>query len=845
MSTPRFGGFAGAALWLNLPHLQTLVVGFLLQFISVAAPDGSSLEARLEKAKALEESGAGGEARRVYESLLPETVSYPRTHAGVLRALGRIAGQLGDYDSAMQRAGKAAAEYRALRDASGEAAALNNLGVAQLYTGAYDAAEASIATAVSLSTRAGDREGQAEQLSNLANVYYFQARYLEGLEAYGRALDLAERTPAASWAPRRRAVVLINMATVYQRLEQDAAAMDLYRRAREQPGVLRTNEEAQLLTNLGVLYRRLGDPFKALEAYGQARALFSRDPHHDGELTVVMNRGIVFALDLAKLDAARQAFAEAGRLAHSRGSRREEMQAALYSAETLYRQRKYVQAAAGFQQARALAAALGTGEEEWKALYGLGRVALRAGDDAGAAKLLEQAVAKIESMRDKLRLISLKSDFFADKREVYDALIALRLKHADVAEIFGYMERSRARTLQDRLRLGSSFSLEALRSRLDERTAVLEFWVSPRGSAVLCVSRAGARLFPIAVDAGEIQLLQEALAGGGPWRPAAESVARSALPAGIVPQGIQSLVIVPDGALASIPFEVLPYADALMVAHLAISYAPAAALLAHRPERTAVRRLWPWSEGFVGFGNPTFSSEALPGPGSASELAGSAAEVSAIARMLPGRSRLFLGPENRQEVLTSPIVTGTPVLHLATHATADPENPERSRILFSSIKSGAGAADYLFLKRVYDLNLRGVDLVTLSACETESGKMVRGEGVQGFSRAFLAAGAHSVVATLWRVADTPTAEFMKIFYGQLSRGASKVESLRQAKLQFPSRQPAFAHPRYWAAFVLSGEALTPIPRAMSWWWLAPPAVVLLALLGVFLYLRPRPPFGRP
>jgi CHAT domain-containing protein len=173
-------------------------------------------------------------------------------------------------------------------------------------------------------------------------------------------------------------------------------------------------------------------------------------------------------------------------------------------------------------------------------------------------------------------------------------------------------------------------------------------------------------------------------------------------------------------------------------------------------------------------------------------------------------------------------------LHLATHATADSENPERSRILFSPARGGGGAADYLFLKRVYDLNLRDVDLVTLSACETESGKLVRGEGVQGFSRAFLAAGAHSVLATLWRVADVPTAEFMKMFYSDLSHGSSKVESLRQAKLRFLARKPAFAHPRYWAAFVLSGDALTPIPRAMSWWF-AVPAILVLAFVGGLSY----------
>ena len=820
---------------MDLQRLRSFFITLIVPLISVASPASSSLEISLKAAKALEESGSSAKARAVYEALLPEAFSDPPMHAGILRALGKIAGQLGDYGSAVNRATQAAAEYRALRDASGEAGSLNNLGVAQLYSGSYDAAEGSLTRAVSLSVGAGDREGQAEQLSNLANVYYFQARYLEGLEAYQRGLDLAERAAGEPWAARRKAVILINMAIVHQRLGQDATAMDLYRRAREQPGVLRTNEEAQLLTNLGVLYRRLGDPFKALETYDQARALFSRDPHQDGELTVIVNRGIVLALDLGRLNDALRAFAEARRLAHARGGRRDEMQAALYAAETLYRLGRYRQAGVEFDRTLAEAAALGTAEEEWKSLYGLGRVALRAADDTSARKLLEQAVAKIESLRDKLRLVSLKSDFFADKREVYDALIELSLKHPDPAEIFGYMERSRSRTLQDRLGIAGPYSLDRLRASLDDHSAILEFWLSPRGAAVLCVSRGRARLLPIAVASSAIPALQEALANGGEWRLQAEALAKSVMPAGLIPSGIQNLVVVPDGALSSIPFEVLLYQGRLAVESFAISYAPAAALLLRKTETKTARRLWPWSEAFVGFANPIFSSEALPGPDSGSELTGSLEEVTAIAHILPGRTRLFLGVEDRKEILTSEVVSMTPVLHLATHATVDPENPERSRILFSPAKSGDGAADYLFLKRVYDLKLGGVDLVTLSACETESGKLVRGEGAQSFSRAFLSTGAHSVVASLWRVSDVPTAEFMTMFYTYLSNGASKVDSLRQAKLRFLAAKPKFAHPRFWAAFVLSGDALAPIPLAMPWWWFAAPAIMLLVSLGALYY----------
>jgi len=153
-------------------------------------------------------------------------------------------------------------------------------------------------------------------------------------------------------------------------------------------------------------------------------------------------------------------------------------------------------------------------------------------------------------------------------------------------------------------------------------------------------------------------------------------------------------------------------------------------------------------------------------------------------------------------------------------------NPERSRILFSPAREQDGV-DYLFLKEVYDLDLRGVDLATLSACDTERGKLVRGEGPNAFSRALLSAGARAAVTTLWRVADEPARDFMAQLYLELNRGKPKAEALRAAKLRFLTSGTALRHPRYWAAFILTGDGFSPIPRVLSW-------STLLGLAGVVL-----------
>jgi CHAT domain-containing protein len=178
------------------------------------------------------------------------------------------------------------------------------------------------------------------------------------------------------------------------------------------------------------------------------------------------------------------------------------------------------------------------------------------------------------------------------------------------------------------------------------------------------------------------------------------------------------------------------------------------------------------------------------------------------------------------------------LLHVSTHAVADMDDPERSRLLFSPDERGQ-PNNYVYLKQHYDLDLRGMSLATLSACDTERGRLVPGEGVQAFSRALLAAGSRSALTTLWRVPDQPTAEFMKHFYFYLlKKHKSKAEALRLTKLEFLHSGTELSHPRFWAAFVLNGEGKEPVPRFIPWQALA--LVICGFGLAVFLYWR----FGR-
>lgn len=112
--------------------------------------------------------------------------------------------------------------------------------------------------------------------------------------------------------------------------------------------------------------------------------------------------------------------------------------------------------------------------------------------------------------------------------------------------------------------------------------------------------------------------------------------------------------------------------------------------------------------------------------------------------------------------------------------------------------------------------------------------MVRGEGIQAFSQAFLAAGSSATVTSLWKVADKPTADFMKQFYYFLGRGVTKAEALQLSKLQFLHSKSELSNPRYWAAFVLNGDGWNSSRRVIPWSVFLFAVAAILAAAAIFL-----------
>jgi len=135
----------------------------------------------------------------------------------------------------------------------------------------------------------------------------------------------------------------------------------------------------------------------------------------------------------------------------------------------------------------------------------------------------------------------------------------------------------------------------------------------------------------------------------------------------------------------------------------------------------------------------------------------------------------------------------------------------RSGLLFAGANNALGGKDIpeglddgiLTAKEISQIDLRGLDLVTLSACQTGLGDISQGEGVFGLQRAFKKAGAQTIVVSLWKVDDKATQILMSSFYGNIAKGIDKNTAFQQAQQHLRAIDGGrYNDPKYWAAFII-------------------------------------------
>lgn len=278
----------------------------------------------------------------------------------------------------------------------------------------------------------------------------------------------------------------------------------------------------------------------------------------------------------------------------------------------------------------------------------------------------------------------------------------------------------------------------------------------------------------------------------------------------------RSLIIVPDGVLGSLPFDLLlrerpapgagfnnmPY----LITESSIRYLPSAAFLSNRARPLRAQALY---GGFA----PSYV-----GSGLFAEVRHGRSCVRGVGKQLHGQ--VFTGPFAARERFLE-TAGRFRILHFYGHGKANLKNPELCYLAFSPGQAGFAEAGSrlgstesglppeevpraVFAHEIGNMQLPA-ELAVLSACETGVGPQSGMEGVFSMARAFQSAGCPSAAMTLWPVDDEATAALTDLFFRHLAAGLAKDEALRRAKIDYLAKAPSAA-PFYWAGMVLTGDA---------------------------------------
>jgi len=753
----------------------------------------------------------------------------------------------GKYNEAIPYAKQVLEIYEKIlgKDHPNVATSLNNLAGLYKVIGRYSEAEPLYKRSLEIREKAFGREhpSVAQSLYNLAGLYAFiGGRYADAEPLYKRALEIREKIRGSEHPDT--AIVLRVLAELYRVTGRHAEAEPLYKRAleiREKAYGKKHPAVALILKNLAFLYA-------ATERHPESQNLFKRGISIDD-----LMRENVFLLfnEKQKISYMNQ---KEGSIHAFMTHTVKYMQSSSQSITDTFNAWLKWKGAVAEAQGRYMDAAMQSGDPEIKKKFAeltnirreIAKMQLSK-PDKGSFEDYRNRIAELQKQKETLEaeLSRLSKDFALEKT----------IGKADVKNISEILPKDSAYIDFARIKFYD------FKTNKFDKPKYLAFVLIPQKEPevkLIEISDAEDTEKHIKTYIQEMNRIKTI--GQIPDKAALDKAARAIYDIAIKPlekyiKGRKQLFISPDGNLNLIPFEALVTpSNKYLMEEYTISYISAGrdiirftdtniakgdALiiadpdydmgLVERDKMTKEMKVAKTIRGGLSKDVFNISFDRLPD---------TKQEADAIEKVLKNKKKLkvknYQGKNAIEEMIFS---AETPkILHLATHGyflndeelkgssetrgitiklkedfmakdeTINIENPMlRSGIVFSGVNASLKAGrdeGMMSAEKILGLNLKGTDLVVLSACETGVGDVKNGEGVFGLKRAFILSGAKTLVMSLWSVPSAETTELMTDFYTLLADGKPKAEALRQAKLNMMMKKQ---NPFYWGAFVMTGK----------------------------------------
>ena len=782
--------------------------------------------------------------------------SDPVGEALTLSNIGVLLRRVGRYDESLERHRQALELRRSFRDCALIAISLNNLGVTLGVLAREDEALVQLRSAVDIRRKLHDTDATARTLLNISLAQRRLGRYDEALARLYEAMDLGS-VQAEGALRTAYGLVLGDLGRFAEARKEHAAATKFFQTGRDRLGLYAS------ALNEGNAALSAGDETAAVEAFQHSLRYAVRPEDRAGSLmstalalsrlgdvdsSVKTGREVLEILSELK---------DNGRLASAYGNLGLMLRRQSKHAEARASFMKVL------ELARAAGTRRGSRDviSEATALQALGELAETENDLATARSHYLAAVALREGLRRGVSAEELRSGFADTSTSLYERLVPLLMRMQRFEEAYEYAERARARSFvetllgermavpagvdqdavsreQDlrielaalehdfeaarglappgvvtaleqrlaekrieydriltRIRVGQGqgampsavapLSTEQVRRRLAAGTAIISYFVTADSTTIFLLTPSSfeARVSPVGRAALEelVRRFRNFNSRGVSDPDLADLYRHLIAPVSNAVAAAQIVGFVPHGALHYLPFAALTDGRALLGADKAVFYLPSADLL--RSLRA--------------------------GP-----VAPAAAMVMAHSRR--GLQRLIFAEEEAIEIANvygvKPILAGaasetalrgaahaTGVMHVAAHGLLNPGRPNFSRLMLSEDDANDGV---LNVYEISGMDLSGVALVVLSACQTQLGTRSKGDELVSLNRTFLTARAQSVVASLWNVDDEAGTLLMQRFHSYLKDGLPKVRALQKAQADAREKYP---DPFYWAGFVLNGD----------------------------------------